>query len=67
LSRFVLDNSVCAAWCFGDQRTPYTQAVLQDLAEQGEQQGAFLGELRKPDISVRPQDAERTFTKDLDL
>jgi len=94
LSRFVLDNSVCAAWCFGDQRTSYTQAVLQDLAEFGggaapslwplelanalvvaerrnrltaEQREAFLAESRKLDISVRPQDTERTLTKVLEL
>lgn len=30
---FVLDNSVSAAWCFADQRTPYTDAVLLALAE----------------------------------
>ena len=30
---FVLDNSVSAAWCFVDQGTPYTDAVLQALIE----------------------------------
>ena len=33
LSSFVLDNSVSAAWCFEDQSTPYTDAVLQALIE----------------------------------
>jgi hypothetical protein len=29
LNGFVLDASVTAAWCFEDQSTPYTDAVLQ--------------------------------------
>ena len=29
MSLFVLDASVTAAWCFEDQSTPYTDAVLQ--------------------------------------
>jgi predicted nucleic acid-binding protein len=29
----VLDNSVSAAWCFEDQSTPYTDAVLQAVID----------------------------------
>ena len=32
----MLDNSVSAAWCFEDQSTPYTDAVLQALIEGAE-------------------------------
>jgi predicted nucleic acid-binding protein len=32
LSRFVLDASVTAAWCFADETTAYTEAVLEMLA-----------------------------------
>ena len=32
----MLDNSVSAAWCFVDQGTPYTDAVLQSLIEGAE-------------------------------
>jgi len=31
LSSFVLDNSISAAWCFQDQSTDYTEAVLGSL------------------------------------
>jgi len=31
LSFFVLDNSISAAWCFQDQSTDYTEAVLGSL------------------------------------
>ncbi len=33
--RFVLDCSVAMAWCFEDETNPYTEAVLQDLADAG--------------------------------
>lgn len=29
----MLDNSVSAAWCFEDQSTPYTDAVLQAVID----------------------------------
>lgn len=32
MSDFVLDASVTMAWCFEDETTPYTEAVLQRLA-----------------------------------
>jgi len=32
---FVLDCSVAMAWCFADETNPYTEAVLQDLADVG--------------------------------
>ncbi len=32
---FVLDNSVALAWCFEEQQTPATQALLERLAESG--------------------------------
>ena len=31
MSSFVLDNSISAAWCFQDQSTDYTEAVLGSL------------------------------------
>jgi predicted nucleic acid-binding protein len=33
---FVLDTSVTVAWCFEDQSTPYTDAVLQALIDGAE-------------------------------
>jgi predicted nucleic acid-binding protein len=35
LSDFVLDASVAMAWCFEDEATPYTEAVLQRLTGAG--------------------------------
>ncbi|MBF8258810.1 MAG: PilT protein domain protein [Actinobacteria bacterium] len=35
MSGFVLDCSVAMAWCFEDETNPYTEAVLQDLADTG--------------------------------
>jgi predicted nucleic acid-binding protein len=32
---FVLDASVALAWCFKDERTPYTAAILAALTEDG--------------------------------
>jgi predicted nucleic acid-binding protein len=32
---FVLDNSVALTWCFEDERTPATQALLHRVAEHG--------------------------------
>jgi predicted nucleic acid-binding protein len=32
---FVLDSSVTLTWCFHDQRTPATQALLEQVAEDG--------------------------------
>ena len=32
---FVLDNSVALTWCFEDERTPATTALLKQLGEQG--------------------------------
>jgi predicted nucleic acid-binding protein len=34
--RFVLDASVALAWCFADESSPYTEAVLNRLASGGE-------------------------------
>ncbi len=31
---FVLDASITMAWCFEDERTTYTEAVLQSLSEE---------------------------------
>ena len=36
MTPFVLDNSVTAAWCFENQSTPYTDAVLQALIDGAE-------------------------------
>ena len=36
MSRFVLDASITAAWCFADETTAYTEAVLEMLAAGGE-------------------------------
>ncbi|HEV2494245.1 MAG TPA: type II toxin-antitoxin system VapC family toxin [Terriglobia bacterium] len=36
MNRFVVDASVALCWCFEDQKTPYTEAVFECLAE-GEQ------------------------------
>jgi len=33
LSRFVLDNSVSIAWCFEEQATAYTDAILQAMID----------------------------------
>jgi len=33
LSSLVLDNSISAAWCFEDQSTAYTEAVLQAIID----------------------------------
>ncbi len=35
MNGFVLDCSVAVAWCFGDETHPYSEAVLQDLADTG--------------------------------
>jgi predicted nucleic acid-binding protein len=32
---FVLDNSVALTWCFEDERTPATRALLEQVAETG--------------------------------
>jgi predicted nucleic acid-binding protein len=32
---FVLDNSVALTWCFEDERTPATTALLEQLTESG--------------------------------
>jgi predicted nucleic acid-binding protein len=32
---FVLDNSVALTWCFEDERTPATKALLEQVAETG--------------------------------
>lgn len=32
---FVLDSSVALTWCFGDERTPATEALLKRVAEMG--------------------------------
>lgn len=32
MSRFVLDNTVTMAWCFGDEATPFTETLLSGLA-----------------------------------
>jgi predicted nucleic acid-binding protein len=32
---FVLDNSVALTWCFEDERTPATTALLEQVAESG--------------------------------
>lgn len=31
--RFVVDNSVVMAWCFGDEESPYADAVLESLID----------------------------------
>lgn len=36
MTRFVLDASVAVAWCFEDEKTAYTEAVLDRLAGDGE-------------------------------
>jgi predicted nucleic acid-binding protein len=36
LSSFVLDTSITIAWCFEDQSTPYTEAVLQAVIDGAE-------------------------------
>jgi predicted nucleic acid-binding protein len=33
--RFVLDNSAALTWCFEDERTPATTALLEQLVEAG--------------------------------
>jgi len=33
---FVIDSSLAAAWCFPDERTDYTNAVLQTLSAPAE-------------------------------
>jgi predicted nucleic acid-binding protein len=32
VSRFVLDNTVTMAWCFNDEATPFTEALLNRLS-----------------------------------
>ena len=32
---FVLDNSVALTWCFEDERTPATTALLERVGEAG--------------------------------
>jgi predicted nucleic acid-binding protein len=32
VSRFVLDNTVTMAWCFGDEATPFTETLLSRLS-----------------------------------
>jgi hypothetical protein len=33
VKRFVLDCSLTMAWCFEDESTPYSESVLEALAE----------------------------------
>jgi hypothetical protein len=33
VTKFVLDCSVSAAWCFGDQRNSYVDSVLESFAK----------------------------------
>ena len=33
MSSFILDNSVSIAWCFEEQATQYTDAILQAMIE----------------------------------
>jgi predicted nucleic acid-binding protein len=34
-ARFVLDNSVSAAWCFSDESNGYTEGVFKSVAQDG--------------------------------
>jgi hypothetical protein len=36
MANLVLDSSIAATWCFPDEKTPYTQAVLQAVASSSE-------------------------------
>lgn len=36
MARFVIDSSIAAAWCFPDEQTFHTQAVLQAVASSAE-------------------------------
>jgi hypothetical protein len=33
VSRFVLDNTVTMAWCFTDEATDFTEALLNQLSD----------------------------------
>jgi hypothetical protein len=50
LSSFVLDNSITAAWCFEDQSSAYTEAVLQAAIDGG--RGYRPGELEVVNVLV---------------
>lgn len=32
---FVVDSSVASSWCFEDERTPVTRALLEQIGESG--------------------------------
>ncbi len=34
MSRYVLDNAIAMAWCFSDEATPFTENLLDRLANQ---------------------------------
>ena len=54
---FIVDSSVALSWCFEDERTPVTQALLERIAETGSfapqhwplevLNGLMMGERRK--------------------
>jgi predicted nucleic acid-binding protein len=59
LSRFVLDASVTLCWCFENQATPYTEALLDRMAAGDEATVPFVWPLEVANALVR---AERRKT-----
>jgi len=50
LSRFVLDASVALCWCFQNQATSYTEAVLQMMADGAEACVPFIWPLEMANV-----------------
>jgi predicted nucleic acid-binding protein len=42
MAAFVIDSSLAAAWCFPDERTAYTNVVLQSLSGAAQAHGPRL-------------------------
>jgi predicted nucleic acid-binding protein len=52
LSRFILDASVTLCWCFENQATHYTEAILEMLAEGDEASVPFIWPLEVANVLV---------------
>jgi len=72
LTSLVLDNSITAAWCFEDQSTPYTEAVLQAVIDGAEAVVPVVWRLEVANVllvaerrkKIAPEKSAR-FTEDL--
>ena len=59
MSRFVLDASVTIAWCFADETTAYTEAVLETLAAGGEARAPAIWPLEVANVLINAERRKR--------